>query len=429
MSIKSELDKTASYLRRARQSIIGRGGEISLNAGLKDLPQAIFNIPADNSLSYYTDEEIAYQKIVPEGAEEYALLKKVGGMTYKCNNLIPYPYSQTTHTNKGITFTDNGDGTIMVNGTATGGNIFFDVCGDLSTGIPWMECNLPAGSYFLSGCPKGGSKSTYRLSFALKDEEGTKSFDSSDIGEGLNITISKTATQMFCRAVIYDGMTVNNLTFKPMLNVGTTALPYEPFFEGLRDTKVTEIVSKGENLELISYPIPEAVQALDGYGWGINADCYNYIDYEKKQFVKRVERVDMGTLGWWETSGVVSRFGSPLKKLAKPTGSYNVAVNAICSAYPNITQNFLFANNTGVSIQALTANNVYVYDANYTDTPSFKSAMSGVMLYYELIITDISDILTGDNFIEVESGGTLEFVNEYKNAVPSTIKYIVKAGI
>jgi hypothetical protein len=32
----------------------------------------------------------------------------------------------------------------------------------------------------------------------------------------------------------------------------------------------------------ISLPIPEAVQKLDGYGWGISDTCYNYIDWEKK---------------------------------------------------------------------------------------------------------------------------------------------------
>lgn len=55
MSIKSELTKTASYLRSARQAILGRGGEISATAGLKDLSDAINSIPSgggssDNSI-------------------------------------------------------------------------------------------------------------------------------------------------------------------------------------------------------------------------------------------------------------------------------------------------------------------------------------------------------------------------------------------
>jgi hypothetical protein len=193
------------------------------------------------------------------------------------------------------------------------------------------------------------------------------------------------------------GASISRETLYPMLNSGDTALPYEPYFDGLRSAAVTEVESVGINIwdeefevgyidlstgnlmydanllrsknfipvkpsvtyymyngswneyriafydrskNIISaeatnpfttpqdctfikfywsgteynhdisinksgaayngkyypyrsdtLPIPAAVQALDGYGLGINADCYNYIDWDKKQFVKRIERV------------------------------------------------------------------------------------------------------------------------------------------
>lgn len=40
-------------------------------------------------------------------------------------NLLPYPYSDTTKTVNGITFTDNGDGSVTIAGTATGGAYFY----------------------------------------------------------------------------------------------------------------------------------------------------------------------------------------------------------------------------------------------------------------------------------------------------------------
>ena len=49
MSIKSELTKTTSYLREARNAIKARGGQISDTAGFKDLPEAINNIPSGSS--------------------------------------------------------------------------------------------------------------------------------------------------------------------------------------------------------------------------------------------------------------------------------------------------------------------------------------------------------------------------------------------
>lgn len=61
-------------------------------------------------------------------------------------NLLLYPYFHTTRTTSGITFTDNGDGTITVDGTASGYATFHlanNNAGNL----------LKEGSYILSGCP------------------------------------------------------------------------------------------------------------------------------------------------------------------------------------------------------------------------------------------------------------------------------------
>lgn len=40
-------------------------------------------------------------------------------------NLLPYPYSDTTKTVNGITFTDNGDGSVTISGTATADTYFY----------------------------------------------------------------------------------------------------------------------------------------------------------------------------------------------------------------------------------------------------------------------------------------------------------------
>jgi hypothetical protein len=73
-----------------------------------------------------------------------------------------------------------------------------------------------------------------------------------------------------------------------------------------------------------------------------------------------------------------------------------------------------------------TESRVYVRDDAYADAASFKAAMDGVMLYYELaepIITDISDLITSDNFIEVERGGFIVAKNEIETPVSLTIEY------
>ena len=75
-----------------------------------------------------------------------------------------------------------------------------------------------------------------------------------------------------------------------------------------------------------------------------------------------------------------------------------------------------------------------VRDTAYTDAATFKQAMQGVMLYYELatpIVTDISTMIPDDFLrnIEVEAGGSVTFKNgndNYHIPVPNEEEYIVK---
>ena len=89
MSIQDKLKDTQKYLRSTRRAILGRGGEIAENAGLDAVASAISAIPTDTSLAYYTDDSVAYEKVVPSGVEDYVQVEKVGGMTYKTRNLLP----------------------------------------------------------------------------------------------------------------------------------------------------------------------------------------------------------------------------------------------------------------------------------------------------------------------------------------------------
>jgi hypothetical protein len=82
----------------------------------------------------------------------------------------------------------------------------------------------------------------------------------------------------------------------------------------------------------------------------------------------------------------------------------------------------------GVTIYGSTTG-INICTSQYTDATTFKSAMSGVMLYYELAtpeVTDISDLLSADNFLAVEGGGTVTAVNENGLEAPSEITYMLK---
>lgn len=202
-----------------------------------------------------------------------------------------------------------------------------------------------------------------------------------------------------------------------MLNKGSTALPYTPY---VRNT----------------LPIPEAVQALDGYGWGIDATYRNYVDFDKKQFVKWVERKVFDGTEKWIDEGVK---GTDTYYALSKIGDMNSIVDivSICNKYDTV----LFSSGNKL-IGCFVANSTGYNQAQINIRPESASSMSTekmkemcaewyaqgdpLTVYYALatpIITDISDILPADNIIGVEGGGTVTMVNEYGYDVPNTITF------
>lgn len=175
----------------------------------------------------YTTRETADGENIVDGVQ--TTVKEIRGKTVATENLIPYPYAETTKTANGVTFTVNSDGSVTVNGTATSDADFMLLRGPIQS---YSE------SYFLSGCPTGGSDTTYYIS------EGFTT--SKDTGNG--VVFNNLPSDQAWRIVIKSGTTVNNLVFRPMLNAGTTAKPYSKWFAGLKNAFFKEIVSTGKNL-------------------------------------------------------------------------------------------------------------------------------------------------------------------------------------
>ena len=121
-------------------------------------------------------------------------------------NLIPYPYYDTTKTVNGITFTDNGDGTITANGTATATSTYTLLLNN-STNM------IGAGNFIISGVPNNANCRIYvnkngsNLGYADKDND-------------YQFTLTEGDTIGFF-LWIANGTTVENLTFYPMLRLAT----------------------------------------------------------------------------------------------------------------------------------------------------------------------------------------------------------------
>ena len=173
-----------------------------------------------------------------------------------------------------------------------------------------------------------------------------------------------------------------------------------------------------------TYPIPQAILNLDGYGDGVSDDVYNYVDWENKEYHKRVGRVDLGTLPW-----INYRENDNLLFV---TNKLNNSISkSICSKYVKKTNASIGKEDKFYYFNPF--NTVFV-DSSYSDANDFKVGIQGVMLYYNLAeeeIIDISDIIdsTFQEPIEVEAGGTLTFQNSngdgYRLPIPNEEEYIV----
>ena len=165
-----------------------------------------------------------------EAADRAALVELIDGAA---KNRLPFSdlsviksmntggtWNGNVYTWNGVSFTINDDFSVTATGTATGGNAVLVLS---RTG----GFSIEEGSWILSGCPEGGSGSSYSIAIA-----GTVS----DTGNTAEFT---SATNKLVRIYVISGTTVDNLTFKPMVcskaawDISQAYQPYRPSYSDL----------------------------------------------------------------------------------------------------------------------------------------------------------------------------------------------------
>lgn len=184
-----------------------------------------------------------------------------------------------------------------------------------------------------------------------------------------------------------------------------------------------------------TYPIPSAVRNLPGYGWSAG-NVANTVERTENgwQYVQRVGRVDLGTLDWVAQKSVLydsQYFAS--QSITHPTK----APACLTAAYATASSSNVVATDKScwISFNWGEDGRVIIRDDKYADAASFKSAMRGMLLYYELsdyITTDITALM-GDSLapISVEAGGSITMHHPKADEgfaidVPAKIQYITK---
>lgn len=200
----------------------------------------------DDSLSSTSENPVQNKVVKAEFDKVNDSISALG----KCKNLLK-PTLQTT-TNNGVTCTANGSGAYTLNGTASETTVF-----------ALNDLKLVAGIYKMTGCPNGGSNSTYKLDVY---SEALQTTYFADYGDGK--TENAPALSGSARIVIYKGKTVNNLVFKPMLttNLNVTYDDFVPY-TGDGNTLIADVAkinSDLSNLKDGTTPVAKAVADEDG---------------------------------------------------------------------------------------------------------------------------------------------------------------------
>lgn len=303
----------------------------------------------------------------PEYPQEVDVVDSPVSVQATGKNLSGYPYKTFTapaiKTINGVTFEAKPDGTIVANGTATA-NADVDLkWGNLVVPVKGLDVNI-------SGCPQGGSGTTYLL--RAQGSKDNKVFDAEVHDYGTGATISG-ANFIRTYMRVAAGTTANNLVFKPQIEIGSATTSYEPYTSNQQT-----ITLPPEHNYLASLPDgthDELVLRADGVA----------------VLVERVGKVVFNgssdvawTLLSTNTQGK-RRFGSPpiADKEAQPSSVSQVA-NVLCNSFVAKSNNDTYNCIEGIS--ASTTSLIF-YHASINDTVADWTswlAANPVTVYYGL---------------------------------------------
>ena len=223
------------------------------------------------------------------------------GVGVGSKNLLPYPYKDLkvgTITTNGITFTTSEDGSILINGTAEA-NITKYLYQDLKSKPAWAKegtvITISKNSdketeqsmiYFTVNYYDANTTMKQGIT-AIKLSQATGTVNADWVGVGWYIHIPK-------------GNSIDNLTIKPMIELGLTATPYTPF---ITDFTGVEVSRYGKNL--IPRPFCKNTQTVNGINFVSNAD-------------------GTITLNGTNNGNAYSRYSSSHYNLPLPKGSYYI---------------------------------------------------------------------------------------------------------
>lgn len=213
------------------------------------------------------------------------------------NNLLPK--AVRTETTSGITFTPNPDGSILVSGTAT-------------TKVGYSYAHFERALLGRTVCLSGGSTQAQVL---INERLSSGAFVRNvlvDRGQGVSGTLTKQKEDniLYATIQVLAGTTVNT-TIYPMLNLGESPLPYEPYWS-----------------RIIPLPIPRPLRRVGD----VRDVCVTRQEYEGTEKLVVTYNVGFVELDGTEASHIFDGMFYLDYSAAWPTPANRV--NGVCSHYP-----------------------------------------------------------------------------------------------
>lgn len=285
------------------------------------------------------------------------------------------------------------------NGTGDGDNSYSNGWFRPMNGSPYSnQVHLKAGTYTVSAdytMIENSIVSTTRVGcYLYGDHQYTTSPASVTVGNIVKVKSTYTVEEGY----YYPVFTLNSGKVKIeniQIELNSTATTYEPYQENKIDFL--------------------RIQELNGIN-GVN-DYIEVIDkgnglYDLKK-TQNIDSVDLGSLGYdAEGSNFVT---GALGSVIKPPSNDNSVGNYVCQKYVNCALNKSFADGDfGVNSSGY----LYFRNSAYTTATAFKTAVNGVILYYQLktpVITTIATNLTYNQVSAIRTNGGLLLVNDNNN--------------
>lgn len=297
------------------------------------------------------------------------------------NNL--FVNNAVTETKSGITFTVNTDRSITVNGTASTSASVAQYTG--------YNLTLPDGGYALSGTSSlTGVEVGARIKRANGDNEWF-TVDSYLHTRTFNIATGDIIVSFY--VLVRAGQTADNVTVYPMLNVGSTALPYEPY-----------------NGSITQLPIPRPLRRVGD----VRDVCQTRV---KSVYDKRI--VLDGSESW-----TLGSAGTTYWTLVDDIASGNHIASSYLNAYEN---DALFGPKVGIAANS-NDKTIRVYLPGNAN-PSTYFASNPLIVYYQSTAYDgtngldvcLTEYMTG--FVELDGTEGIEYQSAYNRfayTLPST---------